>query len=69
MTQDYGKQIMLALRAVEQLHSDCSKLLVDFDKKMAGWNSVFSNYATRDLTYRRASGPLDGRGRLSVLLS
>ncbi len=52
MTSDYGRQIMIALNAVRQLHSDTSRLLVDFGKKMgADWYSVFGNFATRELTY------------------
>ncbi len=50
-TEDYGKQINVALRAVEQMHSDCSRLLLEFDRKMEGWTPVFGSYATRDLTY------------------
>jgi hypothetical protein len=48
---DYGKQINLAVRAVQQMHSDCSRLLLDFDRQMEGWSPVFGSYATRDLTY------------------
>jgi hypothetical protein len=51
MTEDYGKQMNIALRAVEQMHSDCSRLLLDFDRKMEGWAPIFGSYATRDLTY------------------
>jgi hypothetical protein len=50
-TEDYGKQINMALRAVEQMHSDCSRLLLDFDRKMEGWTPIYGSYATRDLTY------------------
>lgn len=55
MSEDYGKQINMALRAVERMHSDCSRLLRDFDRKMEGWKSVFGSYATRDLTYNVAA--------------
>jgi len=53
MADEYGKKLTTALAAVRQLHSDTSKLLVDFDSKMfaGGWSSVFENIATRDLTY------------------
>ena len=52
MTAEYGKKIGSALKAVAQLHSDTSKLLVDLDGRMEqGWSSVFENYVTRDLTY------------------
>ena len=53
MADEYGKKLTTALAAVRQLHSDTSKLMVDFDGKMfaAGWSSVFENIATRDLTY------------------
>lgn len=53
MSVDYGKRLATALAAIRQLHSDTSKLMVDFDSKMFadGWYSVYENYATRDLTY------------------
>jgi hypothetical protein len=50
-TDDYGKRINAALRAVEQMHSDCSRLLLDFDRVMEGWKPIYGNFATRDLTY------------------
>lgn len=50
-TEDYGKQVAVAIRAVQQMHSDCSKLLLEFDRKMEGWSPVYGNFATRDLTY------------------
>jgi len=53
MNTEYGLKVGLALRAICQLHSDTSKLLVDFDKRQLrpNWYSVFENFATRDLTY------------------
>jgi len=53
MSVDYGKKLATALAAIRQLHSDTSKLMVDFDGNMFadGWYSVFENVATRDLTY------------------
>lgn len=53
MSTEYGKRITGALKAVAQLHSDTSKLLVDWDSRMlgSGWMSVFDNVATRNLTY------------------
>jgi hypothetical protein len=53
MSVDYGKKLAAALAAICQLHSDTSKLMVDFDSNMSadGWNSVFENFATRELTY------------------
>ena len=41
MSEEYGKQINVALRAVEQMHSDCSRLLLEFDRKMEGWLTHF----------------------------
>jgi len=53
MNTEYGRKVGAALRAICQLHSDTSKLLVDFDKRQLRPNcySVFGSYATRDLTY------------------
>jgi hypothetical protein len=52
MTTEYGKQITCALKAVAQMHSDTSRLLIDCDKHIGkGRPSVFGSYATRDLTY------------------
>jgi hypothetical protein len=54
---EYGVKVGAALKAVLQLHTDTSKLLVDFDKKMSGYSSVFGNFATSELTYHvRAEG-------------
>ena len=54
---EYGEKVGTALKAVVQLHTDTSKLLVDFDKKMPGYSSVFGNVATSELTYHvRAEG-------------
>ncbi len=52
MTTEYGRKVAGALRAVRQLHSDTSKLLVDFDSKRLrdGWTSVFGNTATSGQT-------------------
>jgi len=50
MTEGYGRQVGTALRAVLQLHSDTSRLLVDCDRIFEG-ESIFGNYATRELTY------------------
>lgn len=51
MSADDGKKIQAAIRAVCQMHSDVSKLLLDFDD-FVPWpcESVFGNVATRDLT-------------------
>jgi hypothetical protein len=51
MTENYGKRVGSAVRAVQQLHQDSSKLLLDLDKAMAGWKSVFGNAATNGLNY------------------
>ncbi len=54
---EYGERVGAALKAVVQLHTDTSKLLIDFDKKMLGYSSVFGNFATSELTYHvRAEG-------------
>ena len=50
MTEGYGRQVGTALRAVLQLHSDTSRLLVDCDRIFKG-ESIFGNNATRELTY------------------
>jgi hypothetical protein len=54
MADEYGKKLTTALAAVRQLHSDTSKLMVDFDGKMfaGGWSSVFANTAMSELTYQ-----------------
>jgi hypothetical protein len=49
---EYGIKIAAALKAIVQMHSDTSRLLVDCDKHIGkGRPSVFGSYATRDLTY------------------
>lgn len=57
MGTEYGQKIAGALKAIITLHSDTSKLLCDCDKHIGkDRDSVFANYATRDLTYHvRAS--------------
>ena len=52
MKTEYGSKIAGALKAVVQMHSDTSKLLVDCDKHVGkGRSSVFGSYATKELTY------------------
>lgn len=52
MKTDHGQKLAGALRAVRNLHSDTSKLLVDCDKHIGGGrDSVFGSYATKDLTW------------------
>jgi hypothetical protein len=52
MNTEQGQKIAGALKAVAQLHSDTSKLLLDCDAYIAnGRRSVFGNNATRDLTW------------------
>jgi hypothetical protein len=52
MNTEQGQNIARALKAIAQLHSDTSRLLLDCDKYVGtGRPSVFGNYATRDLTY------------------
>src|ERR1700751_5139501 len=63
MATEYGIKIDFALRAVAQLHKDASKLLVDFDSRTElGWNSIFGNYATSELTYHMRATSWMARG-------
>src|SRR3954454_1641309 len=49
---DYGLKISRALAAVRRMHADVSKLLVDADGTIGkDKDSLFGNYATRNLTY------------------
>jgi len=51
MNEEYGKRAGLALQAVRRLHSDTRILLRDCgDKLYNGWESVFGNNVTRDMT-------------------
>jgi hypothetical protein len=50
---DYGLKISRALAAVRRMHADVSKLLVDADGTIGkNKDSVFGNWATRDLNYK-----------------
>jgi hypothetical protein len=52
MSTEQGQKLAGALKAIAQLHADTSRLLLDCDRHIGnGRNSVFQNYATRDLTY------------------
>jgi hypothetical protein len=52
MSEDYGKTMGNAIRAVAKMHSDTSRLLQDCDGTIGKDKaSVFGSYATRDLTY------------------
>jgi len=52
LSGDYGELVGSALRAVAQLHSDTSRLLVDCEKHIGeGRKSIFGNWVTQDLTY------------------
>src|SRR5580698_3737311 len=51
MNDDYGKQMAMALKAVLKMHSDSSKLLLDLDRTMQGYRSLFDNIATTNLSY------------------
>jgi hypothetical protein len=49
---EYGAKIAAALRAVRQMHSDCSRLLQDCDGTIGlKRKPLFGSYATRDLTW------------------
>jgi hypothetical protein len=51
-SDDYGKRISLALAAVQRMHADVSKLLVDAEATIGkGKTSAYGSYATKDLTY------------------
>ena len=51
MTEEYGKKAGLALQAVRRLHADTRILLRDCgDKLYGGWESIFGNNVTRDMT-------------------
>ena len=51
MSEQYGKRVGQALRAVHQLHSDSSRLLLDMDRAMHGWKSVYDSTVTNDIPY------------------
>jgi hypothetical protein len=52
VSTEYGEKVASALQAVYQLHSDTSRLLVDFDNKRVGmgWTSVFGTVATSSIS-------------------
>jgi hypothetical protein len=52
MSTENGKKMQSAITAICRMHGEVSKLLVEFDQ-LVPWpaDSVFGNYATRDLTY------------------
>jgi hypothetical protein len=52
VSTEYGEKVASALRAVYQLHSDTSRLLVDSDNKRVGmgWTSVFGTVATSSIS-------------------
>jgi hypothetical protein len=52
MSTEYGEKVALAVRAVSQLHSDTSRLLVDFDNKRlgTGWKPMFGNVVTSGIS-------------------
>jgi len=52
MKTENGQKLAGALKAVAQMHSDTSKLLVDCDKHIGkNRKPIFGNYVTRNLTY------------------
>jgi len=52
MTTEYGERVGMALRVVCKLHSDTTRFLRDFhnDRLRAGWQSLFGNTVTKELT-------------------
>ncbi len=45
MDHDYGKKVGQAFQAIQQLHSDISRLFRELEEKeYKGWQSVFGSY-------------------------
>jgi len=51
MSENYGENITRAMRAVLQMHADSSKLLLDLDREMMDYVSLYDNIATANLSY------------------
>lgn len=49
MEDSPGKQMMLAMKAVANMHSDCIKLFEDLDKALDGLKSFYNNVVTLEL--------------------
>ncbi len=44
-----GSQIVLAMKSIVKMHSDCIKLFEDLDKSMLGFKSFYNNVVTLEL--------------------
>ena len=64
---EYGEKVGTALKAVVQLHTDTSKLLVDFEKEMPGYSSVLATLRLASFTLPCSSRGLDRIGRVPLL--
>jgi hypothetical protein len=51
MNDDYGHKVGAALLAIQQLHGDCSRLLLDADKLMGNWIAIHGTYVTSNLSW------------------
>ena len=60
----WGKQMMLAIQAVRGLHTDASRLLLDLDRGLVGYRSVYGSFATMDLSYDIKRGTFMSNGLL-----
>jgi len=49
MGTEQGKQLGIALKAVLEMQSDCTKLIEDLDKFMMGYRSLYGSVVTLDL--------------------
>jgi len=47
-TEEWGLQMSLALKAVRAMHVDSSRLLLDLDRTLVGYTSVYRSVATID---------------------
>jgi hypothetical protein len=56
MIENYGTQMTTAIKAVLQMHSDASKLLLDLDKTMQGYQTLFGSIATINLSWDVKTG-------------
>jgi hypothetical protein len=61
-SEDWGTQMLLALKAVRTMHADSSRLLLDLDRALVGYKSIYGSFATMDLSYdiKRASFMSEG---------
>lgn len=62
--ESWGVQMARALRAVREMHSDASRLLLDLDRGLLGYKSVYGSFATMDLSYDIKRGMFMAEGLL-----